>query len=216
MSVSHEALLFHPASLILIWLVFAFCVPWLRPAELSAIVLLFSLLLRHSAHYLKLLRRSRWLLISLILVYAFVTPGVAAVAVLGAYGPSREGLLSGGLQALRLLAMLATLALLLAAAPRDRILAGLYFLLRPFALIGVDADRVAARIWLTLRYAEEAESSRSGAWRERLQAALHGSGHKTVGIELEIGCLSWPDYAALLCAALALGLLLARGLGSPL
>lgn len=202
----------HPASLILIWLAFAFCIPWLQPAELSAIVFLFSLLLlRHSAQYLKLLRRSRWLLISLILVYAFVTPGAAAVAVLGAYSPSSEGLLSGGLQALRLLALLATLALLLATTSRDRILAGLYFLLKPFALIGVDVDRVAARIWLTLYYVEQAGPRRSGEWRERWQAALHGSGHEITRIELEIGRLSRPDYAALLCSALVLGLLLARG-----
>jgi len=207
----------HPASLILIWLAFAFCVPWLRPAELSAIVFLFSLplLLRYSTQYFKLLRRSRWILISLILVYAFVTPGVAAIAVLGTYSPSQEGLLSGSLQALRLLALLATLALLLATTSRDRILAGLYFLLRPFTLIGVDIDRVAARIWLTLHYAENAEQTgprRSGAWRERLQAALHGSGHETVSITLEIGRLSRSDYAALWCAALIFGLLLARGI----
>ncbi|BAN34719.1 hypothetical protein SCD_n00878 [Sulfuricella denitrificans skB26] len=206
----------HPASQILIWLAFAFCVPWLRPVELSAIVLLFSLplLLRQSPQYLKLLRRSRWLLISLILVYAFVTPGVAAVAVLGTYSPSQEGLLSGGLQALRLLALLATLALLLATTSRDRILAGLYFLLRPFALIGVDIDRIASRIWLTLHYAEKAErvgSRRSGEWRERLQTALHGSSHEMVSIKLEIGYLSSPDYAALLCSVLVFGLLLARG-----
>lgn len=206
----------HPASLILIWLAFAFCIPWLRPAELSAIVFLFSLplLLRHSAQYLRLLRRSRWLLISLILVYAFVTPGAAAIAVLGAYSPSREGLLSGGLQALRLISLLATLALLLATTSRDRILAGLYFLLRPFVLIGVDIDRVAARIWLTLHYAEKGEQAgprRSDEWRERLQAALHGSGHEMVSIELEVGRLSRPDYAALFCSVLAFGLLLARG-----
>ena len=206
----------HPASLILIWLAFAFCVPLLRPAELSAIVFLFSvpLLLRHSAQYLKLLRRSRWLLISLILVYAFVTPGVAAVAVLGAYSPSREGLLSGGLQALRLISLLATLALLLATTSRDRILAGLYFLLRPFRLIGVDIDRVAARIWLTLHYTEQAGSRRSGEWRKQLQAAVQGSGHEMVSIKLEIGRLSGSDYASLLGSALVFGLLLARGAGA--
>ena len=203
----------HPASLILIWLAFAFCVPWLRPVELLAIVFLFSLplLLRHSAHYLKLLRRSRWVLISLILVYAFVTPGVAAISDLGAYSPSREGLLSGGIQALRLISLLSTLALLLATTSRDRILEGLYFLLRPFVLIGVDVDRVAARIWLTLHYTEQAGSRRSGEWRERMQAALHGSGHEMTSIKLEIGCLTRSDYAALSCSVLVFGLLLARG-----
>jgi energy-coupling factor transport system permease protein len=205
----------HPASLILIWLAFAFCVPWLRSTELTAIVFLFSLplLLWHSAQYFKLLRRSRWLLISLVLVYTFVTPGTAAVAALGAYSPSLEGLLSGGGQALRLLALLATLALLLATTSRDRILAGLYFLLRPFALLGADVDRVAARIWLTLHYAEQSGSHRSGEWRERLQAALHGSECEMQSIKLEIGRFFQLDYAALLCSALVLGMLLARGTG---
>jgi len=201
----------HPASLILIWLAFAFCVPWLQPVELSVIVILFSLplLLKHSDQYLKLLRRSRWLLISLFLVYAFVTPGVA---VLGAYGPGQEGLLSGGIQALRLLALLATLALLLATTSRDRILAGLYFLLRPFGLIGVDVDRVAARIWLTLHYAEQSGSRNSSEWRERWQSAMHGSGDEMTDIKLEIERLTWLDYTALSGAALVLGLLVARGL----
>lgn len=201
----------HPASLILIWLAFAFCVPWLQPAELSVIVILFSLplLLKHSDQYLKLLRRSRWLLISLFLVYAFVTPGVA---VLGAYGPSQEGLLSGGIQALRLLALLATLALLLATTSRDRILAGLYFLLRPFGLIGVDVDRVSARIWLTLHYAEQSGSRNSSEWRERWQSAMYGSGDEMTGIKLEIDRLTWLDYTALSGAVLVLGLLMARGI----
>mgnify|MGYP001764149380 CR=1 FL=1 len=206
----------HPASLILIWLAFAFCVPWLRPVELSAIVFLFSLplLLRHSVPYFKLLHRSRWLLISLILVYAFVTPGIAAVDALGAYSPSREGLLSGGLQALRLISLLAALALLLATISRDRTLAGVYFLLHPFAFIGVNIDRVAARIWLTLHYVEDAgraEPHRAGEWRERLHVALHDSGQEMTSIQLEIGRLSRLDYAALLCSVMVFGLLLARG-----
>jgi len=206
----------HPASLILIWLAFAFCIPWLRPVELSAIIFLFSLplLLRHSAQYLKLLHRSRWLLISLILAYAFVTPGIAAVDALGAYSPSREGLLSGGLQALRLISLLAALALLLETLSRDRILEGVYFLLRPFAFIGMNVDRVAARIWLTLHYVEDAgqaERDRAGEWRERLHVALHGSGQEMIGVQLEIGRLSRLDYAALLCSVLVFGLLLARG-----
>lgn len=202
----------HPASLILIWLAFAFCVPWLRPVELSVIVFLFSLplLLRYSAPYLKLLHRSRWLLISLVLIYAFVTPGIAAVDALGAYSPSREGLLSGGLQALRLISLLTTLALLLATISRDRILAGVYFLLRPFAFIGMNVDRVAARIWLTLHYVQ-ADRHRAGEWRERLHVALHGSGQKMTSIQLEIGRLSRLDYAALLCSVLVFGLLLERG-----
>lgn len=200
----------HPASQILIWLAFAFCIPWLRLSELVAIVLLLSLplFLRHSAQYLKLLRRSRWLLISLVLAYAFATPGEAAIPVLGDYSPSREGLLSGGLQALRLVALLAGLSLLLALSPRDRILAGLYLLLRPFARLGLDIDRIAARIWLTLHYAE---SPGPGEWRERLHGAMQEAEPEMHSVSLETGQFSWLDYALLACAALLLVLIVLRG-----
>ncbi len=203
----------HPASLIMIWLAFALCLPWLRTADLSVMAALFfiPLLIRRSPEFLKLLRRTRWLMISLILVYAFATPGVAVLPLLGAYSPSREGLLSGGLQALRLVALLAGLAVLLAAMPRNRILAGLYFLLRPLARMGVDVDRVAARIWLTLHYAEQTKPGRSGEWRTCLRSALAGGDDARQTIMLEVGRLYWRDYLILLCAVFALAFLVLRG-----
>ncbi|MDD5240159.1 MAG: hypothetical protein PHG47_00395 [Sulfuricella sp.] len=127
---------------------------------------------------------------------------------MGDYSPSREGLLSGGFQALRLVALLAGLSLLLALSPRNRILAGLYLLLRPFARFGLNIDRIAVRIWLTLHYAE---SPRSGDWRERLQAALQDTEPEKRSVSLEIGQFSRLDYAALFCAALVLILVLVRG-----
>lgn len=203
----------HPASLIMIWLAFALCIPWLRTADLAVMAALFSipLLIRRSPEFLKLLRRTRWLMISLVLVYAFATPGAAALPLLGAYGPSREGLLSGGLQALRLVALLAGLAVLLAAMPRNRILAGLYFLFRPLARAGVDVDRAAARIWLTLHYAEQTKPGRSGEWRTYLRSAFEGGDDARQTIRLEVGRFFWPDYLILLCAVLALAFLLLRG-----
>ena len=203
----------HPASLIMIWLAFALCLPWLRTADLSVMAALFfiPLLIRRSPEFLKLLRRTRWLMISLILVYAFATPGVAVLPLLGAYSPSREGLLSGGLQALRLAALLAGLAVLLAAMPRNRILAGLYFLLRPLARMGVDVDRVAARIWLTLHYAEQTKPGRSGEWRTCLRSALAGGDDARQTIRLEVGRLFWRDYLILLCSLFALAFLVLRG-----
>jgi len=124
-----------------------------------------------------------------ILVYAFVTPGRSGDSVLGAYSPSREAAV-GGSPGAAPDSLLATLALLLATTSRDRILAGLYFLLRPFVLIGVDVDRVAARIWLTLHYAEQTGSRRSGDGANKCKAALHGSGQEMTSIQLQIGRLS--------------------------
>ena len=207
----------HPASLILIWLAFAFSIPWLRPVELVVITGLFSLLLiwRHTSQYFKLIRRSRWLLISIMLVYAFATPGVAEIPALGAYSPSREGLLAGGLQVLRLITLLASLTLMLASVLRDRILAGLYVLSLPFRFLGVNVDRFAARTWLTLNYVEKAEQTeikRFGQWRERLQMALNYTEDESRNIKLEVEYFSRADYAALLGAGLMMAWLLARGM----
>jgi len=208
-----SGVLLHPASLIMIWLAFALCLPWLRAADLAVMAVIFFIpsLIRRSPEFLKLLRRTRWLMISLILVYAFATPGASVLPFLGAYGPSREGLLSGGLQALRLVTLLAGLAMLLAAIPRNRILAGLYFLLRPLARVGVDVDRVAARIWLTLHYAEQAKTARSDEWRTYLRSALAGGDDALQTIRLEVGRFFWPDYLILLCSLFALAFLVLRG-----
>lgn len=203
----------HPASLILIWLAFALCIPWLHLADLAAIALLAAipLLRRRSTEFRKLLRRTRWLLLSLVLVYAFATPGEALLPALGNYSPSHEGLLSGGQQALRLIALLATLALLLDALSRDRILAGLYLLLKPFARLGVNTDRIAVRVWLTLYYAGQEGSGRAGGWRERLQAALEHEADACQTIRLDVGHLSRADYLVAAAAMLLLGLLVLRG-----
>ena len=206
----------HPASLILIWLAFALCIPWLRFADLAVILLLASipLLRRRSAEFRKLLRRTRWLLLSLVLVYAYATPGEAVLPALGAYSPSHEGLLSGGQQALRLLTLLATLALLLEGLQRDRILAGLYLLLKPFAHVGVNIDRIAIRVWLTLYYAEQAGAGTPGGWRERLQAALDHHEESGQMIRLDIGRLSLVDYLAVAGTLSVMGLLVLRGMAA--
>ena len=203
----------HPASLILIWLGFALCIPWLRTLDLAGIAGLLSipLLLGRSPEFLKLLRRTRWLLVSLILVYAFATPGELLVPAFGDFSPSREGLSSGGLQALRLVALLSGLAVMQAAVPRDRILAGLYFLLHPLARLGVNIDRVAARIWLTLHYVEQKELGRPGDWRERFRMASEEGNGVSPAISLEVRRFAWMDYTALVLSVLFLGLLVVRG-----
>lgn len=203
----------HPASLILIWLGFAVSIPWLRTSDLAGItgVLVILLLLGRNPGFSRLLRRTRWLLISLILVYAFATPGEFLIPALGTYSPSREGLVSGGLQVLRLAALLSGLALLQALVAGDRMLAGLYLLLHPLARLGINIDRVTARIWLTLHYAEQQEPGRPSEWRKNLSVASEDGGEGGQTISLEVRRFSWADYLALALSALLLGLLVVRG-----
>jgi energy-coupling factor transport system permease protein len=174
---------------------------------------LVPLLTSGAGQLVRLLRRTRWLLLSLFLVYALATPGEPLAPYLGDFSPSREGVEAGLVQALRLFAVLATLARLLAATPRSDLLKGLYFLLRPLCRLGVDAGRIASRLWLTLHYAEDAPSVGREGWRAWLRAELATLGEERRGagedvVELEIPPFSKFDFMALAAAAaVALGLL---------
>jgi energy-coupling factor transport system permease protein len=99
---------------------------------------------------LALLRRLRWLLISLLLVYGWFTPGAALWPALGALAPTQEGL-SEGLRRVGALLLIALAAqLLMLATPRPQLLTAFYWLARPLRIIGVSRERLAVRLALTL------------------------------------------------------------------
>jgi energy-coupling factor transport system permease protein len=108
------------------------------------------------SEFLKLLRRARWLLLSILLIYAFATPGEYLPGVPDAVAPTYEGLRSGAMQAIRLVTMLAALAWLLAGCSREQLMSGIYTLLLPFKPLGANPERFAVRLWLTLYYVENA------------------------------------------------------------
>ncbi|MCZ7654419.1 MAG: hypothetical protein M5R42_09260 [Rhodocyclaceae bacterium] len=60
-----------------------------------------------------LLKRTRWLIASLVLLFALATPGVYILPALGGYGPTAEGMWLGLEHLMRLLFVLATLSVLL-------------------------------------------------------------------------------------------------------
>lgn len=145
----------HPAILLGIWMTFTGVLPWLAPGRLAACsVLLLGALLHAETRsgFLLLLRRTRVLLFVLVLLYGFATPGVALFPE-WPVGPSIEGLRQGGLQAWRLLLVLASLALLLAHAGRTGLTAGIYVLAAPLKAFGVPVDRFAVRLALALNMA---------------------------------------------------------------
>lgn len=200
----------HSATKILLWLVFAISIPWLSPLMLlvSSGMLLLLLLRKGAREFARLLRRSRWLLLSLFLIYAITTSGNALLPALGIFSPTREGLHSGSLQAWRLAVILAALSVLLAAASREQLLGGIYVLLRPLKIPGVNAERIAARLWLTLHYAEQLAADRQQGWRQKLHHALepHTPASSSIALQLEI--FSWRDLAAVATALALAGYLL--------
>ncbi|MEW5942815.1 MAG: hypothetical protein AB1710_03055 [Pseudomonadota bacterium] len=192
----------HPATKILLWLMLAVAIQWLRMPSLLALSLLLGLLLAaaRASGFGRLLRRTRWLLLSLLLIYAFATPGDPLLPSLGAASPTAQGLEAGGMQAWRLAMLLAGLSLLLAACSRNDLLAGLYLLLRPFSFLGLDAEKFAVRIWLTLHYAEQERAKGAGEWWLKLRSALAPAPGELESVTLEAGRLTWRDAAALLLA----------------
>lgn len=204
-------LLIHPATKILLWIGFALAVQMLGFTLLGLVSALAGIWLALGGGLSEVgfvLRRSRWLLLSLTLIYAFATPGDLLFPLLGDFGPSLQGLRGGALQAWRLALSLVTLALLLRACPRESLLSGIYALLRPLRAVGMNPDRVAVRLWLTLHYAQQQSRQKMQAWREELRVALDPAPSAVLHVSLELPPFSWRDPVVLLLAALLLGLAL--------
>ncbi|MHB8915414.1 MAG: CbiQ family ECF transporter T component, partial [Thiobacillus sp.] len=108
----------------------------------------------------RLLRRSRWLMLILLLTYAYTLPGDPVWAAWGAWSPTLQGVRAGAVRVLQLSLMLIALAVLLASTPRDRLIYGLYELARPLAFLGFDRRAFAVRLGLTLEYIEQHASSK--------------------------------------------------------
>lgn len=160
----------HPLIRIVSFLVFAALVAAGNAAQLAFATLLVAVGYGITASaQLKaawpLLRRLRWLLLSLLVVYLWFTPGQPLLPALASQ-PTQEGVLEG-LQRIAALVLLALAAsLLMQSMTREALIAALYRLLTPLRRLGVPAERIAVRITLTL----EAVSQLQPLLTEQLRA----------------------------------------------
>lgn len=195
----------HPAVQILIWVSVALLAQHLSAESLLILSLvLFSLALSLCAGaLLSLVRRTRWILISLLLIYAYTTPGVALFPALGVTSPTHEGLLDGLQQLARLLSVLSGLAILLALLSPAQLISGIYALVYPLCWFGLSRERIAVRLALTLRYAEPAMRDTASNWRATIYDAMQPFAKGTTHIELQRHALGVVD-ALLLAFSVAL------------
>jgi len=193
----------HPATQILVWVLLALMAQRLQPlALLLASAILLSLALRLSVVQLRsLLRRTRWILFSLLLIYAYTTPGAALWEALGFVSPTREGLVDGALQLGRLLSVLSGLAILLVLLPEAQLISGLYTLAYPLRWFGLSRERIAVRLALTLEYAEASMRDTASDWRSAIRAALQTSANGAEHVELRLRPFGLADAVALLAGA---------------
>ena len=119
-------------------------------------------------HFHRLLKRSRWLLLSVALIFLVMTPGVALVSIAGVSAPSADGLRAAIDQIGRLVLALAMLALLLGQMDLNELVAGLRQLLIVLHLPGIDPDRAALRLSLTLHRLEQgSQRTEPQRWQSR-------------------------------------------------
>jgi energy-coupling factor transporter transmembrane protein EcfT len=199
----------HPAVSILCWLIFALTVEWANGFALVLFALSLAMIffVQHDAFtaFLRLLKRSRWLFLSLALLYAWTINGAWIWPELRGFSPTREGLEMGGQRIARLILLLAALALLLKKLSRDDLVYGLYLLAWPFAKRGFDRRAFAVRLALAMEWAgTEKPSNRSGIL-DALQSALIQTESGSQEIRFESRAFAWADGLALAAMLAVLG-----------
>lgn len=176
---------FHPVTKILGLILIAIGVYQLSPIQMAFLaVCLFAAMLLHSfKHWFLMLKRMRWLFLSMFLIYAFNTPGefVRDWPLNGWFDwpPTYEGLQAGTLQLVRLMMMLAGVGLMLATTTTSSMIEGFYVLLKPLKYIGLHPERFAARLCLTLHYIE------SNNLKQDRQSASHLNWQQLLNMDLD-------------------------------
>ncbi|HZX32354.1 MAG TPA: hypothetical protein VFF03_13465 [Rhodocyclaceae bacterium] len=172
----------HPAARLLFWLIAIVALQYLDWAALGV----FALVLGLSGQGVRrrwwvLVRRARFLLLTLWLILAYGTPGDVWRDL--PWAPTEAGIYEATIHAVRLMVMLGSLGWLFESLPKERLMAGLWSLVQPLRRIRIDADRIVVRLALVFDYVEKAPPK--GSWRHLLDESGHGeAGLDKVRIEL--------------------------------
>jgi energy-coupling factor transporter transmembrane protein EcfT len=123
---------------------------------LSIVLIIFIavILLTKTHQFLRAIRRFKWLFLVMLVIFAFNTPGEHLAKWPFSLSPTYEGISAGFTQILRITTMLAALSLILAYNTRQQLISGFYFIFSPLQYLGLEVERFAVRLWLTLHYVE--------------------------------------------------------------
>lgn len=172
----------HPAIRILCFLLF--CLLLVRPdteqlllAALLVAVLLATLSLPQLRRTFSMVRRLRWLLLSVLVIYGWFTPGpFLQLPLPEPLWPSRAGLEAGLLRISILILILLAAGILLVKTSRQQLIAALYWLLWPLTYLRLSPERLAVRLSLTLDYVEQQQTfwqAPAATGNERFGGRLH-------------------------------------------
>ena len=113
-----------------------------------------------------LVRRSRWLMLSIVLLFSFSTPGQHLSGWPGSLGVTLEGLAQAWEHVARLVLLLVTLAIVHEWLGTAGLMTSLYWWLGPLSRWKNLRERIVVRLMLVL---EHAETKVARSWKEWLQ-----------------------------------------------
>ncbi len=154
----------HPAIRIISFLVFAAGIiysGWPQLA-LGAALLVIAFLVLSTVRWapaLRMVARLRWLLLSIVVIYLFFTPGVPLGDATSSWMPSVEGVDAGLHRLLCLIGLVFGVSLLLQSTERESLIAGILWLAAPLRRLGWDTGRLALRMVLTMEAVTLMQSS---------------------------------------------------------
>lgn len=182
---THSSL--HPATRLVVWLVLVVGVQSLSGVVLALVCLITPVLgVRVMRRGGRLIWRARWLLLSLLAVFAWGTAGEALWS--SAWAPTHEGLLEASKHLGRMLLVLVLVAAFLEFMPLADLLSATHTLLLPFRRCGMDATRGVVRLMLVLRYVETLPRPRD--WKTLLETPESWASEV---VEIEQQAPGWGD-----------------------
>lgn len=189
----------HPATRLVVWLVLLIAVQLLSGRFLALVCLLAPVLgVRVMRRGGRLMWRARWLLFSLLAVFAWGTAG--EVLWNSGWAPTYEGVMEASKHLGRMLLVLMLVATFLEYMPLADLISATHALLLPFRRFGLDTTRGVVRLMLVLRYVETLPRPRD--WKVLLDAPDSSTSEI---VEIEQRAAGWGDVCVM--AGLVGGLL---------
>jgi energy-coupling factor transporter transmembrane protein EcfT len=103
----------------------------------------------------QMLKRMRWLFLSMLVVYFWFTPGKEVFPLLADFSPSWQGIQLGSLRIGSLVVIVTALNIIIKSTTTELMTGGLLWLLAPLRSIGLPHERLALRIVLTFNMISE-------------------------------------------------------------
>jgi energy-coupling factor transport system permease protein len=187
----------HPLIRVVALLVFVTGLALARPALLSAgvgLLLLLYFLTGFPAPgvLLRMVLRLRWLLLAILLVYGWWTPGTSLLPAIGLWSPTTEGLVVGLFRILSLVLIVAAVHLLLQVTARSELLPAIMQLIRPVTT-QAGRERLAVRILLSVEAVTQVQSLVSDTLKAH---PLYNRKLSTLGVAAQVLYKAVLDRAA--------------------